>query len=323
MLDFGDTKAIGIDFGTSLFRIGGWKDGSPEELQSGDTVVALSDNEESVVARTKLLIGKQNQKKKEEQSNNYGALHRYNEVKAMEHCQLCHFYVAKGVNDELVYKLPSDKQYTPSQILIRIMKLIKEVASEDEEESAFRAFEIMTPFFCLFVRQNKKSQSTKKKKKLRKMIRNAAEEAGIEVIELLDEHKAAALCYWWHNRKEIRSSKKVVIVDWGSGKLGVSLAHIEEKKIKMEAVTESVKFGGEDITNRLVAYMAGQFTNNNKDHYDELTRDVKVVEILRSHCVEAQAKLSTQKTYKKVIRDFHQGKNFQFNLSRTKYIYIY
>ncbi|ETO27017.1 heat shock 70 kDa protein C precursor, partial [Reticulomyxa filosa] len=101
--------------------------------------------------------------------------------------------------------------------------------------------------------------------------------------------------------------------------LGVSLAHIEEKKIKMEAVTESVKFGGEDITNRLVAYMAGQFTNNNKDHYDELTRDVKVVEILRSHCVEAQAKLSTQKTYKKVIRDFHQGKNFQFNLSRTKF----
>ena len=81
----------------------------------------------------------------------------------------------------------------------------------------------------------------------RRATRHAAELAGVEVLQLLNEPSAAAMAYGLF----VAGSKKVLVVDLGGGTFDVSLLDVADGKVSVAAVGGDSRLGGVDITENL------------------------------------------------------------------------
>jgi len=82
----------------------------------------------------------------------------------------------------------------------------------------------------------------------RRATRHAAELAGVEVLQLLNEPSAAAMSYGLF----VAGEKRVLIVDLGGGTFDVSLLDVADGKVTVVAVGGDSRLGGVDITENFV-----------------------------------------------------------------------
>ncbi len=112
----------------------------------------------------------------------------------------------------------------------------------------------------------------------RKATKMAGELAGLKVRRIVNEPTAAALTYGFHDRG---GDKKIIVIDLGGGTFDVTLMEIFEGTLEIVATAGESFLGGEDFTERLVAWVLNQ--SGEELELAELKRPLKVSR-LRHEC---------------------------------------
>ena len=119
----------------------------------------------------------------------------------------------------------------------------------------------------------------------RKATKDAGEIAGLTVRRIINEPTAAALAYGLDKKK----SEQIVVYDFGGGTFDVSVLEIGDNTIEVRATGGDTHLGGDDIDQRLIAYIAQEFK---KEQGIDVTRDVLALQRLKEAAEKAKHELS-------------------------------
>ncbi|KAG2098712.1 Hsp70 protein-domain-containing protein [Suillus discolor] len=97
----------------------------------------------------------------------------------------------------------------------------------------------------------------------REAVIEAAEDAGIHVLQLLDDAGAVAVCTA-AGSEEISSDRTQLIVDLGASSLELSLLSVREGLAYSLATISDSSVGGDDIDSKLIKFFAKEFTKKTK-----------------------------------------------------------
>ncbi len=133
--------------------------------------------------------------------------------------------------------------------------------------------------------------------KQRKETVKAGEQAGIEVMRIINEPTSAALDYGLNNMTEI---KNILVYDLGGGTLDVTLLEFFEGIIDVKASCGNNKLGGKDFDQCIIDYLMQCIYFKTK----EKTTDLRGLSRLKVAAEEAKIALSTQQKYEIVLPFF-------------------
>ena len=122
----------------------------------------------------------------------------------------------------------------------------------------------------------------------------AAELAGLDVIQLLNEPSAAAIAYGVEHSVE----GYIIVFDFGGGTLDVSVVNIKNKVFEVLGYNGDQTLGGRDIDNMLLDYCTKYFQTKGINHDNPKTRAA-----LLEHCEFAKISLSDGRKAKTEIFD--------------------
>ncbi len=116
----------------------------------------------------------------------------------------------------------------------------------------------------------------------------AGELAGLRVVRILNEPTAAALTYGFHDRD---AERKLIVIDLGGGTFDVTAMDVFEGTLEIISTAGEGMLGGEDFTDRLVAWvLEGRGLNLETAEM----RQPLLVSRLRRECEIAKCRLSTE-----------------------------
>ena len=170
------------------------------------------------------------------------------------------YYDIGEEEDKLVIKVVRNgkvEKFSPEQITALIFKkLIKDASDFTQKEIKKAIFTI--PANC--------------DQEQRKAIMTAAELAGIEVLEIINDPTAAALAYGLGTKEGLKDSlfmsviqedqikaRKVLVFDLGGGTFDISILTIENNEYKVKITKGDPSLGGMDFDNKLVDYCVKDF----------------------------------------------------------------
>ena len=122
----------------------------------------------------------------------------------------------------------------------------------------------------------------------RKATRLAGELAGLNVRRIVNEPTAAALTYGFHDRQ---AEKTFLVIDLGGGTFDVTVMEIFEGTLEIISTAGESFLGGEDFTDRMVAWVLQQ--EGLQLEVMELQQPLRVSR-LRQACERAKRSLTTQ-----------------------------
>jgi molecular chaperone HscC len=114
----------------------------------------------------------------------------------------------------------------------------------------------------------------------------AGELAGLRVVRLLNEPTAAALTYGFHDRD---AERKLIVIDLGGGTFDVTAMDVFEGTLEIISTAGEGMLGGEDFTDRLVAWVLDRRGLNLETAE---MRQPLLVARLRRECEMAKCRLS-------------------------------
>lgn len=265
-------KIIGIDLGTTnsvvAFMEGGVAKVIPNKEGANTTpsIVAFTKdgkrlvgvvakrqaitNPENTIFSSKRFIGMEFDKMKEEISHMpYKATRRTNGDIAI---------VAQG------------KEYTPQEIGAAVLSYLKEAAEAYLGEKVTEAVITVPAYF-----NDSQRQATK----------DAGRIAGLDVKRIINEPTAAALAYGFDKKK----SGTIAVFDFGGGTFDISVLEINEGVIEVKSTNGDTHLGGDDIDQKLIAYMADEFK---KENGIDLRKDSMALQRLKEAAEKAKIELS-------------------------------
>ena len=158
----------------------------------------------------------------------------------------------------------------------------------------------------------------------------AAELAGVKVLEIINEPTAAALSYGFDQKKDI--NEKILVFDLGGGTFDVSILSIkkddksnndkDKEQNKSNYISFEVKgtsgdtnLGGEDFDNELVDYILKKAKFNEK----EIKNDKKAMKKLKVSCEIIKKILSSAKQTILRIQNFYKNKDIIESITRKEF----
>ena len=134
----------------------------------------------------------------------------------------------------------NDRVYTPQEISSLILRKVKADAENYLGESVDRAVITVPAYFNDLQRQ---------------ATRQAGLMAGLEVVRIINEPTSSALAYGI-DREDVQT---VMVWDLGGGTFDVSILELGEGIFEVRAVSGDTRLGGDDIDQRVMDYLAGQY----------------------------------------------------------------
>jgi molecular chaperone DnaK len=156
----------------------------------------------------------------------------------------------------------------------------------------------------------------------RKATQDAGRLAGLEVLDIINEPTAAAICYgvqqgFLNSDGESTGKELILIYDLGGGTFDVTLMEIDGAKYKALATGGDVYLGGVDFDRRIVDYMAEEF----EMEYDvDPRKDDSAYQVLLQKAAEAKHALSARDEMS--IFFAHEGNRHRINLTREKFEFL-
>ena len=98
----------------------------------------------------------------------------------------------------------------------------------------------------------------------RKATIEAAEEAGLEIVKIINEPTAAAIAYGHIRKYESNKEWKILIFDLGGGTFDVTILKIIGLDYYVLASLGEEHLGGEDFNQRLIEYVKKEIKKNDK-----------------------------------------------------------
>ncbi|XP_055872671.1 heat shock 70 kDa protein II-like [Biomphalaria glabrata] len=145
---------------------------------------------------------------------------------------------------------------------------------------------------------------------------NAGKIAGLNVLKLINEPTAAALTFGW--TKDVGEQKTILIFDFGSCKLDVSIVNIRvSSKMEVEVkATAGDNLGGTDINRLMVLYLMELF---NKKHQKDMSYSMKSIRRLFIAWEKAKIILSSNKETSITVDSLFDGIDFCTTITRAKF----
>ena len=210
-------------------------------------------------------------------------------------------------NVRLQATVRNNMQITPEEISAKILKRLR--------DNAERYLKCEVKDVVITVPANFNSGQ-------RKATRDAAQIAGLNVLELIEEPTAACLAYGMKNRSEVLKKNEdgetdylsVIVYDFGGGTLDVSLVDIYDGMFEVKSDAGNSHFGGADFDEKIMSHSIRYFKH--KYGLGPIDPSPLKIQKLRKECEKAKKQLSVKtKTYI-VVQDFYDGKNLIYPLTR-------
>jgi heat shock protein 5 len=155
----------------------------------------------------------------------------------------------------------------------------------------------------------------------RQIIKNSATSAGLNVIRLINEPTAAAICYGLGKTKTSNDGINIIVFDFGGGTLDVSLLNINDGIYEVLGSCGNNNLGGSDFDTKIMEYCINLFINENNLDYQDFINEIKEDSLQKLKFLSEQAKiaLSDNVNTKIKIDNFCFNKNLVVSLGREKF----
>ena len=191
------------------------------------------------------------------------------------------------------------QKYSPSQIGAFTLMKMKETAERYLGRTVSQAVVTVPAYF-----NDHQRQATK----------DAGRIAGLDVLRIINEPTAAALCYGADKKEGL-----VAVYDLGGGTFDVSILEISGGVFEVKATNGDTFLGGEDFDNALLKHIVEEFK---KDQGIDLTEDKLAVQRLREAAEKAKCELSsssqTDINLPFITADASGAKHLQMTMTRGK-----
>jgi len=191
------------------------------------------------------------------------------------------------------------QKYSPSQIGAFTLMKMKETAERYLGRSVSQAVVTVPAYF-----NDHQRQATK----------DAGRIAGLDVLRIINEPTAAALCYGADKKEGL-----VAVYDLGGGTFDVSILEISGGVFEVKATNGDTFLGGEDFDNAILKHIVEEFK---KDQSIDLTEDKLAVQRLREAAEKAKCELSsssqTDINLPFITADASGAKHLQMTMTRGK-----
>ena len=297
------SKTIGIDLGTGNSCVSIIENGTPTVIvnDAGDrttpSFVSYKDGQ-IIVGKSAKNVAITNPK------NTIYAIKRfmgnnYSEMK--DWINIVPYKVTEGANGAARINIDG-KDLSPEEISAQILMKMKKTAEDYLGETVTKAVITVPAYF-----NDKQRQATK----------DAGKIAGLEVERLVAEPTAAALAFGF-DKKDI--SKKLAVVDAGSGTFDVSILDVSDGVFEVLATSGDAKLGGTDFDNALVDYICDDFK---KTSGVDLKNDSMALQRIKEAAENAKITLSSSTTTSInlpfITADATGPKHLQMEISRAKF----
>jgi molecular chaperone DnaK len=153
----------------------------------------------------------------------------------------------------------------------------------------------------------------------RKATQDAGYLAGLEVLDIINEPTAAALCHglqqgYLNPQGAATRPQKIVVYDLGGGTFDVTIMEIAGTDFRALATDGDAELGGRDWDQRLLDYVADQFA---RQHGLDPRQDLSAAGRLWRDCEEAKRTLTARS--KAIVPCEYQGRSARVDVSREKF----
>ena len=296
-------EVIGIDLGTTNSCVAVMEGKAPKVIENAEgqrttpSVVAFTDkgerlvglpakrqavtNPSNTVYATKRLIGRM-----------------FDDAEVQKEVKMVPYKITRADNGDAWVEAGGNK-YSPSQIGAFTLMKMKETAERYLGRSVSQAVVTVPAYF-----NDHQRQATK----------DAGRIAGLDVLRIINEPTAAALCYGSDKKEGL-----VAVYDLGGGTFDVSILEISGGVFEVKATNGDTFLGGEDFDNTLLQHIVEEFK---KDQGIDLTEDKLAVQRLREAAEKAKCELSsssqTEINLPFITADASGAKHLQMTLTRGK-----
>lgn len=227
---------------------------------------------------------------------------KFSDKSVQDDLKLVPYTVIQGSNDKPMIQVEyksEKKTFNPEEISAMVLGKLKEYAESYLGHNVKKAVITVPAYF-----NDAQRQSTK----------DAATIAGLEVLRIINEPTAAALCYGLD--KMSSTEKRILIFDAGAGTLDITVLSVEEGIFEVLSTAGDTHLGGVDFDLRIVDMCATEFKKKNKI---DIVNNPKALRRLRTACERAKRIISTSSSAKIEVDSLAEGVDFSYNLTRAKF----
>ena len=222
----------------------------------------------------------------------------YDDAEVQKEIKMVPFKIVRADNGD-AWVEAGGQRYSPSQIGAFTLMKMKETAERYLGRPVSQAVVTVPAYF-----NDHQRQATK----------DAGRIAGLEVLRIINEPTAAALCYGADKKEGL-----VAVYDLGGGTFDISILEISGGVFEVKATNGDTFLGGEDFDNALLQYFVDEFK---KAEGIDLTKDKLAVQRLREAAEKAKCELSsatqTDINLPFITADATGAKHLQMMLARAK-----
>ncbi|HAA55929.1 MAG TPA: molecular chaperone DnaK [Myxococcales bacterium] len=164
-----------------------------------------------------------------------------------------------------------DQHYSPEEIGSIVLAELKLVAEEYLGHSVTNAVITVPAYF-----NDAQRQATK----------DAGRMAGLEVLRIINEPTAAALCYGFGKQ----NNQKIAVYDLGGGTFDISILEINDGVFEVLSTAGDTFLGGEDFDQRVIEWLVFSFA---KEHKIDLRKNKMALQRLKEASENARCELSS------------------------------
>ncbi|XP_077449375.1 hypoxia up-regulated protein 1 isoform X1 [Stigmatopora argus] len=224
-----------------------------------------------------------------------------------------HQLLVDAVRDTVYFKESEKMEYTPEELLGMMLNYSRGLAQDFAEQPIKDAVITVPAFF---------NQAE------RRAVLQAAQMAGLNVLQLINDNTAVALNYGVFRRKDIDStSKNVMFYDMGSGSTTATIVTYQTVKTKESGTQPQLQIrgvgfdrglGGFEMDLRLRDYLARLFNNQNKS-VKNVSENHRAMAKLLKEAQRLKTVLSANVEFMAQVEGLIDEIDFKAKVSRTEF----
>ena len=222
----------------------------------------------------------------------------YDDAEVQKEIKMVPYKIVRADNGD-AWVEAGGQRYSPSQMGAFTLMKMKETAERYLGRTVSQAVVTVPAYF-----NDHQRQATK----------DAGRIAGLEVLRIINEPTAAALCYGADKKEGL-----IAVYDLGGGTFDISILEISGGVFEVKATNGDTFLGGEDFDNTILQHFVDEFK---KAEGIDLTKDKLAVQRLREAAEKAKCELSsasqTDINLPFITADATGAKHLQFTLTRSK-----